>query len=288
MIIGTPAYMAPEQARGEPVDQRADIYAVGAILYCALTGKRPFERKDPTSTLTAVLTEDPVRPRLLEPSIPDPLELVIQRAMAKSPQDRYQSMAELEAVLAAYDAPDLELQDESPSLSVTKPMVPRPGTSTSLEQQTREVNMARPLILLLATLGLFWVVGSLVTLIASVIRVIRGPATNLTGSESVLLIGGILIALSTPLWLAVRHLRTAVWGNSVKALTLADRMKSPVMIGLVAYGLGSLLVRFIEVILVRRASGVAWPVWDMLLALIGAGAALTAYKLDESERTPKS
>ncbi len=70
MIMGTPSYMAPEQARGERVDHRADIYAVGAILYCALTGSRPFDRSDPTATLTAVLTEDPPRPRSLEAEHP--------------------------------------------------------------------------------------------------------------------------------------------------------------------------------------------------------------------------
>src|SRR6185436_17175969 len=108
MIMGTPAYMAPEQARGEKVDHRADIYAVGAILYCAVTGKRPFDRDDPTATLTAVLTQDPPRPRSIEPSIPEPLEMVIQRAMAKMPQDRYQTMAELDDELASYDPGDAQ------------------------------------------------------------------------------------------------------------------------------------------------------------------------------------
>ncbi len=101
--------MAPEQARGERVDHLADVYAVGAILYCALTGQRPFDRGDPTATLTAVLTQDPPRPRSIEASIPDSLEMVIQRAMAKRPQDRYASMAELEAELAPWDAGEGEI-----------------------------------------------------------------------------------------------------------------------------------------------------------------------------------
>lgn len=71
MIIGTPAYMAPEQARGAHVDHRVDIYAVGAILYRALTGRCPFEAEDPPAVLTAVLTAEPVRPRTLVPAIPD-------------------------------------------------------------------------------------------------------------------------------------------------------------------------------------------------------------------------
>src|ERR1700679_3842028 len=104
MIMGTPSYMAPEQARGERVDHRADIYAVGAILYCALTGQRPFDKGDPTATLTAVLTTDPPRPRSLEPTIPAPLEMIIQKAMAKRPQDRYESITGLYEELAAYEA----------------------------------------------------------------------------------------------------------------------------------------------------------------------------------------
>lgn len=289
MIMGTPSYMAPEQARGEHVDHRADIYAVGAILYCALTGKRPFDRGDPTATLTAVLTEDPPRPRSIEPSIPDPLEMVIQRAMAKSPSDRYQSMADFHADLAPYDTGEAELVHVPPSgspsgVSSAKATIARPGTVGSLERQAREVSMARPLIMLLSALGLVWVVGSLVTMIAAVMRITKGDGQNLTGSESVLLISGVLFTLITPMLMGIRYVRRTVWANSVKAVDLADRIKTPVIVGLVAYGLGALLVRFIEVVLLRRAVGVAWPLWDILLLVIGGGAAGGAFLMDESER----
>src|SRR5262245_63819311 len=103
MVMGTPDYMAPEQARGDRVDARADVYAVGAILYRALTGRKPFEGLDPMATLTAVLTTEPERPSAIDPSIPLALELVVQRAMAKAPKDRYQTMDELEQDLAAFD-----------------------------------------------------------------------------------------------------------------------------------------------------------------------------------------
>lgn len=158
------------------------------------------------------------------------------------------------------------------------------GTSTSLERQAREVGMARPLILLLSALGLFWVVGSLVTMIGAIIRMARGPGQNLTGSEAVLLSAGILFTLITPILLGIRHLRRTIWDNSVKALDLSERLKLPVVVGLVAYGLGSLLVRFIEVVVLRRAVGVAWPVWDILLMLIGASAAFGALRLNEADR----
>jgi serine/threonine-protein kinase len=96
-VMGTPDYMAPEQARGDKVDARADIYAVGAILYRAVTGRKPFEGLDPMATLTAVLTQEPPRPSEVNPQVPLPLELVIQRAMAKNPGERFQTMLELDA-----------------------------------------------------------------------------------------------------------------------------------------------------------------------------------------------
>ena len=95
-VMGTPDYMAPEQARGDRVDARADIYAVGAILYRALTGRKPFDGQDPMAILTAVLTQEPERPSTLEASIPLSLELIVQRTMAKSPNERFSSMDALE------------------------------------------------------------------------------------------------------------------------------------------------------------------------------------------------
>lgn len=102
-VIGTPAYMAPEQARGSAVDARADVYAVGAVLYRMLTGTAPFPEGDPAQTLTMLLTEDPVRPRTLAPELPEGIEALIQRAMARDPRDRPATAAELERHLAAFD-----------------------------------------------------------------------------------------------------------------------------------------------------------------------------------------
>ena len=100
MVMGTPAYMPPEQARGAHVDHRADIYAVGAILYRAVTGKLPFEGDDPIATLTAVLTASR-RGRASSSRIPPALELRIQKAMAKNPDERYASMQDFESALSA-------------------------------------------------------------------------------------------------------------------------------------------------------------------------------------------
>src|SRR5262249_28260028 len=124
VIMGTPSYMAPEQARGRPVDHRADVYSVGACLYFMVTGRRPFDSDDPTTTLTMVLTEDPVRPRELDQRIPEALELVIQRAMAKDANDRYGSMDELEKALAAFTGKSSVVALSSDSLL---PVVPTPA-----------------------------------------------------------------------------------------------------------------------------------------------------------------
>ena len=285
MIMGTPSYMAPEQARGERVDHLADVYAVGAILYCALTGQRPFDRGDPTATLTAVLTQDPPRPRSIEASIPDSLEMVIQRAMAKRPQDRYASMAELEAELAPWDVDesDLAVAPQRGDTAIPPLVAPR---NSSADQRARAVSMARPMVLILGGLGLFWAAGSLMTLITAIVRLARGggAAANLTGSEAAFLIVGFVFALLTPSILVVRYLRRKIWDNSAKAMELSERLSRPVIAGLCAYGFGTLLIRLLEGVLVRRAVGVAWPVWDLLLFAFGIAAAGGAFALQEEER----
>ncbi|MBM4364189.1 MAG: serine/threonine protein kinase, partial [Deltaproteobacteria bacterium] len=104
VVMGTPGYMAPEQARGAKVDHRVDVYGVGAMLYRALTGQLPFDGDDAAEVIARVLTDHPRRPRDLAPEIPGALELVVQRAMEKNPADRHASMAELDDALAAFDA----------------------------------------------------------------------------------------------------------------------------------------------------------------------------------------
>ncbi len=94
MILGTPAYMSPEQARGLAVDERADVWAFGCVLYEMLTGKRAFEGEDDTSTLARVLEREPDY-ALISPATPLSLQRILQRCLAKNPKSRYRSIADV-------------------------------------------------------------------------------------------------------------------------------------------------------------------------------------------------
>lgn len=99
--IGTPAYMAPEQARGDQVDQRADIYALGIILYEMLTNTLPHDADTPLGILLKRTTEPPSSPRRLNPAIPERLEQVVMRALAANPEDRFDTAEHFALALKA-------------------------------------------------------------------------------------------------------------------------------------------------------------------------------------------
>jgi serine/threonine protein kinase len=96
-VLGTPRYMSPEQAEAakRPVDQRSDIYSLGATLYELLTCRPVFEGKTPQDVLSQILAREPLAPRRLNPEIPADLATIVTKAMAKRPEDRYQSAREL-------------------------------------------------------------------------------------------------------------------------------------------------------------------------------------------------
>src|SRR5207248_1789976 len=95
-ILGTPAFMSPEQAtNSKNVGPATDIYALGAILYQALTGRLPFEGASAFETLRRVVSEAPPSPRQLVPAAPAALEVICLKCLAKSPGNRYQTAREL-------------------------------------------------------------------------------------------------------------------------------------------------------------------------------------------------
>ena len=102
MVMGTPYYMSPEQARGDRnLDGRVDLYACGVLLYEALTGQRPYVAKNYNTLLVGILQGNAKPPRALRASIPVDLEEVVQKAMAKNRDDRFQIAAEFAQALAA-------------------------------------------------------------------------------------------------------------------------------------------------------------------------------------------
>jgi eukaryotic-like serine/threonine-protein kinase len=103
-VVGTLEYMPPEQAQGQAADQRADIYAFGLILNDMLAGRRPEAARNPTAELMQRLREPPPSVRLLDPSIPEPVEHLLASCLAPRPEDRFQSSAELVRALEALDA----------------------------------------------------------------------------------------------------------------------------------------------------------------------------------------
>jgi tetratricopeptide (TPR) repeat protein len=97
--LGTAAYMSPEQARGEQVDRRSDIWSLGAVLYELLTGQRAFLSDYEQALVYSILNDEPKQIRELRPDVPDVVEQIIGKALAKSPEERYQTAEELLADL---------------------------------------------------------------------------------------------------------------------------------------------------------------------------------------------
>jgi serine/threonine-protein kinase len=98
-VIGTAQYLSPEQARGEAVDARSDVYAAGCVLFELLTGEPPFTGDTPVAVAYQHVREEPRRPSELNPSIPSSLDAVVLKALSKNPLNRYQSAAEMRSDL---------------------------------------------------------------------------------------------------------------------------------------------------------------------------------------------
>ncbi len=113
VVVGTPYYMAPEQARGDTLDRRVDIYACGVVLYECLTGRRPFFADNCQAVMMMIQTMQPVDPSKIRPAVPNEFVNVILKATAKKPADRYpdaasflQALRQIDSVLERGPGPD--------------------------------------------------------------------------------------------------------------------------------------------------------------------------------------
>ena len=103
-VLGTPNYMSPEQVKGKHIDGRSDLFGVGVILYEMLTGEKPFDGQNVTTIIYKIVSENPIPPRELDVTIHPGLSAVVTKALAKVPDDRYQTGAALVADLENYKA----------------------------------------------------------------------------------------------------------------------------------------------------------------------------------------
>ncbi len=129
VVVGTPEYMSPEQARGEALDARSDIYAMGVLLFQLMTGKVPFDSSTAFGTALMHVNDEPTRPRLLNPRVDSRLEKICLKAMRKRPGDRHASARELRAELRALLGHDDDEADAVVPASLLAQIEARPRRS---------------------------------------------------------------------------------------------------------------------------------------------------------------
>jgi tRNA A-37 threonylcarbamoyl transferase component Bud32 len=101
--LGTPGYISPEQLQGQPVSSRADVFSLGVLLYVLLAGREPFARGELASVMKSIVRDEPPPPSRIKPDLSAGYDVVTARAMAKRPEDRYQSCAEMASALESLD-----------------------------------------------------------------------------------------------------------------------------------------------------------------------------------------
>jgi serine/threonine protein kinase len=133
-VLGSPAYMAPEQLSGEGVDARSDLFSLGVILYTILTGHRPFQGNSAATVISKVAHHDPIPVTILEADFPPALNRIVSRAIAKDPAQRYQTGAEMAADLQKLRASRKLLNETAGSLAAVNQdsAVAAPSTAVRL------------------------------------------------------------------------------------------------------------------------------------------------------------
>ena len=161
VVLGTFAYMSPEQAKGQPVDFRSDQFSLGAILYEMTTGRRPFERPSSAETLAAILEREPEPVVLRNPSVPPQFGRIVERCLSKDPQDRYDSTRDLARDIREAGTPALSVSrgatDRKPWHSIA--VLPLKNLSSHPEQEYFVDGMTEALIADVAKIGALKVIS---------------------------------------------------------------------------------------------------------------------------------
>jgi serine/threonine-protein kinase len=135
-LLGTPAFMPPEQFTGTPIDGRADLFSLGVILYWMATGEQPFSGETMTAVSYKIVHTEPIPPAKLNPAIPANLEAVILKCLAKNPAKRYQTGEEVAQALAL-----LRADSKASSLQATAPLIRGTGKAS---EDTFDLNSTLP------------------------------------------------------------------------------------------------------------------------------------------------
>ncbi len=151
-VLGTAHYLSPEQARGEVVDSRSDLYSTGCLLYELLTGRPPFTGESPVSIAYQHVSENAVPPSQLDPSVPPQVDAIVLRALAKNPEDRYQSAAEMRADVERAIA-GLPVTAPVPVVGQETAVMAPVGAATALAASEEKSSQRSPAFWVLLTLG---------------------------------------------------------------------------------------------------------------------------------------
>ncbi len=179
-VLGTPAYMSPEQWQGVPVDARADIYSAGVLLYHLLTGERPFEGGSTSAIMHKALHTEPVAPSQLSVGALPALDPIVLKAMAKRPEDRYASAAAFAGALRGISMSAREDADRTVVASPKRPAAEparaiAPNVAAGGKRSTTPALLALVVLLLAAGAGSYWYF---------VVRLPPVPATTASAPQS--------------------------------------------------------------------------------------------------------
>lgn len=155
IIIGTVAYMSPEQVRAETIDGRSDIFSLGVLLYEMLAGSRPFEGRTRADLIHSILHDEPRRPSEFVPELDARLELIISKALKKAPGDRYQSAAEMKQEMVSF-IQEKGYAIRGISTSTGKTVKREPEDPSSIFQQLFSFGGLLAIVLAVVLFGAVW------------------------------------------------------------------------------------------------------------------------------------